>query len=142
MAQFGSFALILALVLSFYTLGAGVLAIVRQNKRNDGAGDRLAETARRAGIATLGAVGAAAFALVYAVFTNDFSLAYIREHSNIALDPAYKFAALWSGQEGSLLFWALVLSIYAAVVRFRHKVDVRLTAHASVILAGVQFFFL
>jgi len=140
MAQFGSFALILALLLSFYSLVAGALALAAPSTNPNVA--RLGETARRAGISTLFAVTASAVALVYAAFTNDFSLAYIREHSNIALPAAYKFAALWSGQEGSLLFWAWLLSAYAAVVRFRHKIDVRLTAHASVILAAVQFFFL
>src|SRR6266404_3097033 len=137
MAQFGSFALLLALVLSFYTLFAGALALFRGP-----AADRLAETARRAGIATFIAVVAAAVVLVVSVLNNDFSLAYIRDHSNIALPTPYKFAALWSGQEGSLLFWALLLSTYSFVVRVRHKVDVKLSAFAGVVLAGVQFFFL
>jgi cytochrome c-type biogenesis protein CcmF len=78
---------------------------------------------------------------VWAAFTNDFSVEYIRAHSNIALNPAYKFAALWSGQEGSLLLWAFLLSAYGLVLRVRHRVDVRLSAFASVILAGVQLFF-
>src|SRR6266403_96879 len=137
MAQFGSFALIVALVLSFYSLVAGAFALYKGSTA-----DRLAETARRAGIACFIAVVAAAVALVISVLNNDFSLEYIREHSNIALPSAYKFAALWSGQEGSLLFWALLLSAYAFVVRIRYRIDVKLTAYASVILAGVQFFFL
>ncbi|MCU1286588.1 MAG: cytochrome c assembly protein [Acidobacteriales bacterium] len=137
MALFGSFALILALVLSFYSMAAGAFALYMGPRA-----DRLAETARRAGIATFIAVVAAAVALVVSVLNNDFSLEYIREHSNIALPTAYKFAALWSGQEGSLLFWALLLSAYAFVVRVKYRVDVKLTAYASVILAAVQFFFL
>ena len=58
------------------------------------------------------------------------------------LSTAYKFSALWSGQEGSLLLWAWLLSAYGFVLRMRHKVDVRLTAFASTILAGIQVFFL
>ena len=50
--------------------------------------DRLAETARRAGIGSFIAVTCAAFALVYTAFTNDFSVSYILHHSNRALpDP-------------------------------------------------------
>jgi cytochrome c-type biogenesis protein CcmF len=49
---------------------------------------------------------------------------------------------LWSGQEGSLLLWAWLLAAYGFVLRVRHKVDVKLTAYASTILAGVQVFFL
>ena len=103
--------------------------------------NRIGETARRAGIASFVALCCAAFALVWAAFTNDFSVEYIRAHSNIALNPAYKFAALWSGQEGSLLLWAFLLSAYGFVLRVRHRVDVRLSAFASVILSGIQFFF-
>jgi cytochrome c-type biogenesis protein CcmF len=146
MAVFGSFSLILALVLSFYALVAGAWALWRGAHTSDAFRvsplDRLSETARRAGIAVFVSVTAAAFALVVAVLNNDFSLAYIRDHSNIALPTPYKFAALWSGQEGSLVFWAWLLSLYAAVVRIRHRVDVKLSAYASVILAAVQFFFL
>jgi cytochrome c-type biogenesis protein CcmF len=144
MPVFGSFSLLLALALSAYTLLAGGFAL-RQlaiGGRTRIAPERLAETARRAGIASFFAVTAAAFALVWAAFTNDFSVSYILHHSNRALPGPYKFAALWSGQEGSLLLWAWLLATYGFVLRARHKVDVRLTAYASTILAGVQLFFL
>lgn len=138
MALLGSFSLLLALALGVYSFAAGFYALVQK----EGASDRLGETARRAGIAVWVAVTAAAAALVVAAFTNDFSLAYIMQHSNRDLPAPYKFAALWSGQEGSLLFWAWLLSTYGLVMRLRHKVDKRLVAHASVIVAAVQVFFL
>ncbi len=140
MPLFGSFALIFALVLSAYCLFAGMVALRWQAVGIPS--DRLAETARRAGIATWAGVAAAAFALVWAALNNDFSVAYILHHSNRDLPIPYKFAALWSGQEGSLLFWALLLSTYGLVLRLRHKVDVKLTAYASTILAAIQLFFL
>ena len=135
MPQIGSFSLLLALALALYSFLVGALALYRKD-------DLLSETARRAGIASWVAVVAAAAALVVAALNNDFSLAYIMHHSNRALPTPYKFAALWSGQEGSLLFWALLLSTYGFVLRVRHKVDVQLTAYASVIIAAVQVFFL
>lgn len=147
MPEFGSFALLLALALSAYTLVMGAVALWRSRldtgitAGGSGAG-RLGETARRAGLATFIALTCAAFALVWAAFTNDYSVSYILHHTNRALNPAYKFSALWSGQEGSLLLWAWLLSAYGFVLRLRHKVDVRLSAFASTILAGVQVFFL
>src|SRR5215813_6462890 len=140
MPLFGSFALVLALVLSAYSLFFGAIALRQQAVGIQS--DRLAETARRAGIAVWGAVAGAAFALVWSALNNDFSVAYILHHTNRDLPTPYKFAALWSGQEGSLLFWALLLSTYGLVLRLRHKVDVKLTAYASTILAAVQLFFL
>src|SRR5579872_623483 len=138
MPQLGSFAVLFALALGVYALVAGGLALLRP----DAVGERLGETARRAGIATFFAVVLAALCLVTAAFQNDFSLAYIYHHSNRDLPLPYKFAALWSGQEGSLLFWSLLLATYGLVLRLRHNVDRRLFAYASVIIAGVQVFFL
>src|SRR6201993_3825950 len=144
MPAFGSFALLLALALSGYNLIAGGIALrqLATGARGRVSPERLAETARRAGIGSFFAVSAAAFALVWAAFNNDFSVAYILHHSNRALPGPYKFAALWSGQEGSLLLWAWLLSVYGFFLRLRHKVDVKLTAYASTILAGIQVFFL
>jgi cytochrome c-type biogenesis protein CcmF len=143
MPEFGSFSLLLALVLSVYTLVIGALALWRSSptERIDSA-SRLGETARRAGISTFIAMSCAAFALVWASFTEDYSVSYILHHTNRALPAAYKFSALWSGQEGSLVLWAWLLAAYGFVLRVRHRVDVRLTAFASTILAGVQTFFL
>jgi cytochrome c-type biogenesis protein CcmF len=144
MAAFGSFALLLALALAAYNLLAGAVALrlIATGQPTVVSPERLAATARRAGIASFYAVTAAAFALVWSVFANDFSLAYIVEHSNRALPDWYKFSALWSGQEGSLLLWAWLLAAYGFVLRLTHKRDVKLYAYAGVILAGIQFFFL
>src|ERR1700691_72894 len=168
MATLGSFALLLALALSVYSFLAGIIALVFQNKTPslalqpasgmtrtprsfDSAGfsswlrqgsERLGETARRASVATFAAVFLAAFVLVVCAFQDIFSIAYIFHHSNRDLSGPYKFAVLWSGQEGSLLFWSLLLAAYGFVLRLRYKTDPRLFAYASVVLSGVQIFFL
>jgi cytochrome c-type biogenesis protein CcmF len=138
MSQIGSFALLLALALAAYSFLSGLLALARPGPGSE----RLGETARRAGIAVFATVFLAALVLVIAAFSDDFSIAYIFHHSNRDLPAAYKFATLWSGQEGSLLFWSLLLSAYGLVLRLRHKTDSRLFAYASVIIAAVQVFFL
>ncbi len=151
MPSFGSFSLLLALALSAYALMAGALALYaiaqgrsgNQNARRFAfSPERLRETSRRAGIASFIAVSCAAFALIWASYTNDYSVDYILHHTDRALSPIYKFSALWSGQEGSLLLWAWLLTGYGFVLRLRHRTDVTLYAYASTILAGVQIFFL
>ncbi len=144
MAAFGSFALLIALALAAYNLFAGTIALrmLATGQPARISPERLADTARRAGIAGFIAVSGAAFALVWSVFNNDFSITYIMEHSNRALPAPYKFAALWSGQEGSLLLWAWLLAAYGFVLRLTHKTDVKLYAYAGTILAAVQVFFL
>jgi cytochrome c-type biogenesis protein CcmF len=138
MAQIGNYALLLPFALSIYTFAAGLFALIARGEGSE----RVAESARRAGIALFGAVLLAAIALVVAAFRDDFTIAYIFHHSNRDLPGPYKFATLWSGQEGSLLFWSLLLSGYGFVLRLRYKTDPKLFAYASVVLAGVQIFFL
>ena len=106
MAELGSFVLLLALALSAYSFLAGLIALIRKQPGSE----RLSETARRAGIASFGAVFMGAVVLVTSAFRNDFSISYIFHHSNRDLPLPYKFATLWSGQEGSLLFWSLLLA--------------------------------
>ncbi|MHB8218368.1 MAG: heme lyase CcmF/NrfE family subunit [Candidatus Sulfotelmatobacter sp.] len=164
MAEIGSFALLLALALSVYTFFAGIVALAFQKQTPQPSGsqprasvgpsegtvaallrrgsERIGETARRAGIATFAAVFLASVVLVICAFRDDFTIAYIFHHSNRDLPGPYKFATLWSGQEGSLLFWSLLLAAYGFVLRLRYKTDPRLFAYASVVLAGVQIFFL
>src|SRR6201997_5186275 len=136
--QIGSFALLLALGLAGYSFVVGALALIIGGPGSE----RLGETARRAGIAAFGTILLAAVVLVTAAFSDDFSVAYIYHHSNKDLPGPYKFAVLWSGQEGSLLFWSLLLAAYGFVLRLRYKTDPRLFAYASVVIAGVQVFFL
>src|SRR5579862_7959444 len=111
MDVFGSFALLLAFIASVYALGGGIAGIITRRPL-------LTKSARNAGMAVFGLITLAVGSLEYFFFTDNFSLAYVAEHSNHALPVFYKFAALWSGQEGSLLFWSWLLSIYAFCVLF------------------------
>jgi cytochrome c-type biogenesis protein CcmF len=144
MPSFGSFSLLLALALSVYALFSGSLALWALAHGRALAVDpgRLRETSRRAGLASFVAVACAAFALVWAFATNDFSVDYVLHHSSRALFWGYKFSTLWSGQEGSLLLWSFLLAGYGFVLRLRHKTDLTLHAYASTILSGIQVFFL
>ncbi|MDF1725241.1 MAG: heme lyase CcmF/NrfE family subunit [Alcanivorax sp.] len=54
--------------------------------------------------------------LGYSFYINDFSVAYVANHSNSALPLAYRLSAIWGGHEGSLLLWGWMLGGWAAVV--------------------------
>ena len=144
MPTFGSLSLYLALAFALYSLAFGTLGLWAQRSGRALAISPLTvqESARKAGIVTFLWVSAAAAALIWAAFSNDYSVDYVLHHTNRDLVAAYKFSALWSGQEGSLLLWAWLLATYGFVLRLRHKVDVQLTSYASTILAGIQVFFL
>ena len=119
-----------------YALVAGIVGIITRRAL-------IIKSARNAGMAVFALVTIAAACLEYFFFTNDFSSAYVVEHSNRALPAYYKFAALWSGQEGSLLLWTFLLSMYAFLVLFlNRKKHPELMPYVGVVLAGTQVFFL
>ena len=65
---------------------------------------------------------AVAFAcLTYAFIMSDFSVAYVANNSNTALPLAYRISAVWGGHEGSLLLWALTLSLWTGAVTIFSK---------------------
>ena len=133
---FGSFALLLALAAAVYAFGGGIAGILTRRPL-------LTKTARNAGMAVFGLVTLAAATLELGFFTDDFSLSYVTAHSNRALPLYYKFSALWAGQEGSLLFWTWLLSIYAFFALYlNRKKHPELMPYVGVTLAGVQIFFL
>ncbi|HEV2420897.1 MAG TPA: heme lyase CcmF/NrfE family subunit [Candidatus Acidoferrales bacterium] len=132
----GSFALVLALLAAGYALVAGIIGIRTQRPL-------ILKSARNAGLAIFPLVTIAVASLLTLFFENNFSIAYVVEHSNRALPAYYKFAALWSGQEGSLLFWSWLLSIFAFVALFSNrKKHPELMPYVGVILGGIQLFFL
>src|SRR6201998_43196 len=136
MDVFGSFALLLAFVCAGYAFVGGIAAIITRHPL-------LIKSARQAGIAVCGLIFTATLSLVYLFFTDNYSVAYVVSHSNRDLSTFFKVAALWSGQEGSLLFWSFLLAIYvvSVLLTYRNK-NGELMPYVGVILAGGQLFFL
>jgi len=100
--EIGHFALILALSLA---LLQGILPLVGAH-RNDIA---MMSTARTAAVGHFIFVVIAYACLTYAFLVNDFSVAYVANHSQLALPTMYKITAVWGGHEGSVLLWILLL---------------------------------
>lgn len=52
----------------------------------------------------------ALFCLIISFLQNDVTMIYVQEHSHPLLPFIYRVGAAWSGHEGSLLLWCLILS--------------------------------
>jgi cytochrome c-type biogenesis protein CcmF len=82
-------------------------------------------------------------ALTYAFVSNDFSVAYVANHSNTALPLQYRVAAVWGGHEGSLLLWLLMLSSWmVAVSLFSGHLPEQMTARVLGVMSLVSVGFL
>ncbi|HAT49386.1 MAG: heme lyase CcmF/NrfE family subunit [Nitrospirae bacterium] len=58
--------------------------------------------------------------LVVSFLNHDFSVKYVAEHASRSLPTFYLVTALWGGHEGSLLFWAWLLSLFTTIAVWRH----------------------
>ena len=118
METLGAFSLLLALCLAAYAFLASVIGGWKQKPF-------LIESGRRAVYGVFLLLTAASAILVSALLASDFRFAYVAERSNRAMPALYKFAAWWGGQEGSLLLWSWMLSLYSSIVvwtnRTRHR---------------------
>src|ERR687885_597424 len=103
MPELGRAALLAALGLVVYAALAGGYGAFRGRRR-------LVESARNAFFAAFGSAVLAVVVLLSAFARRDFSFTYVAEHASRKLPSGYTLAALWSGQEGSLLLWFLVLT--------------------------------
>jgi len=118
METLGAFSLLLALCLAAYAFLASVIGGWKQKPF-------LIESGRRAVYGVFLLLTPASAILVSALLASDFRFAYVAERSNRAMPALYKFAAWWGGQEGSLLLWSWMLSLYSSIVvwinRTRHR---------------------
>ena len=79
----------------------------------------------------------ASAALVWAFLTDDFSVAYVANHSNTKLAPAYKAAALWGSHEGSMLLWIWLMAVGTAGAGFVRCADRLFTARLQGLMLAV-----
>ncbi|HZQ08702.1 MAG TPA: cytochrome c-type biogenesis CcmF C-terminal domain-containing protein, partial [Anaerolineae bacterium] len=96
------------------------------------------------GVIVFGAlVSLAVLAILYALVTRDFSLSLVANHTSrdLPIFP-YTITALWSGQNGSLLFWSWILSLYGLVVVLKKwESDRDLMPYVISVLMLIQTFF-
>jgi len=103
----------------------------------------LVKSGERAMYATFGFTLLASIGLWVALFTHDFSLKFVASFTSANLPKAYTFTAFWAGQAGSMLFWALILTLYAAIAVFANRHSNRaMMPYVTGTLGVVSLFFL
>ncbi len=131
----GHAAIVVALALTLYAAVAFGFAARR--------GDASAAASGRA--AMIGAFGLAALAsatLMISLLGHNFSIAYVARNNATTTPPFYSVISLWAALEGSILFWALLLTSWSALVLHRYRDrHVELMPWVGVTLALASGFF-
>jgi cytochrome c-type biogenesis protein CcmF len=136
MPQLGTLALAIALILAVYSIVANIYG-ARRNAPD------FVVSARHAIWAMCAMVTIAVVVLWVALLRSDFSLEYVAAYSSTTLPTVYKITSLWGGQQGSLLFWTWLLSIFTSIAAFQNRRrNPEIAPYSLAVLAGVAIFFL
>ena len=103
----------------------------------------MVQVGRRAFYAATAMVVLAGALLEVGLLTHDFSLAYVTEHTDLSTPTALVVSGFYGGQEGSLLYWALILGLLgSASLVASAGLGERLASYAAGVLASILSFFL
>lgn len=118
---------LLGLLVAFAGTAVSVVCLlaghVLSRKKPGGAGETLTWGGHIAAVLSAAALTVCCGVLVYCFMTGDMTIEYVlKQHSDASGDFAwlYKLAGLWAGREGSLLFWAWLISVFNSVVAVRN----------------------
>jgi len=108
-AEFGHFAMILALVVALFQSVVPMVGAARQDWR-------LTDFGRQAAYVQLFLLTVAFLALTYGFVVSDFSLSLVVTNSHSLKPMLYKVSGVWGNHEGSMLLWVLILALFGAAV--------------------------
>jgi cytochrome c-type biogenesis protein CcmF len=135
MAGLGFACLLLALAVCAYGIGASLYG-VRSGRVE------LSESGRRSVYALAGVLTVAFIVLEVAFLGNDFAFNTVADTSSRTTPALYRAAAVWSSQEGSLLLWAWLMSLWSSLALFLTRKRMRDVApNPTAILLGFGGFF-
>ena len=135
MASAGFLCLAAALAICLYGIGASLYG-ARTGRRD------FVDSGRRSVYALAGMLVMAMLILQLAFVRSDFSFELVATHSSTTTPLFYKLTAVWSSQEGSLLLWALLLSLWSSAILFLTRRTLREVApYATAVLLGFGAFF-
>ncbi|PIR23748.1 MAG: cytochrome C biogenesis protein [Deltaproteobacteria bacterium CG11_big_fil_rev_8_21_14_0_20_45_16] len=104
--------------------------------------DRMVNSANRAIFGCCVLISLAVFVLWFCLLKDNFLVRYVYSYSNREMPTIYKLTALWGGQDGSLLFWVWLLSLYSSAALFFHRNSDRpLIPHMISVLSFIIIFF-
>ncbi len=102
----------------------------------------LAVSVIRAVYALFAVLMVAAFSLWKGLISHDFNIEYVASYTSRNLPGYYLVSAFWAGQKGSLLFWAIVLSLFAALAQWLTPARYRaMMPYVAAVTSGVTVFF-
>ena len=135
-SDLGVISLILATGFAVFAILAAVAGAIRGSAA-------LVASAKRAVLTVTFFLLLASASLIISFLVHDFGVAYVANESSLSMPWYYTLSAFYGGQEGSLLYWALMLSVFSVIFIFTSKrAPAALVPYIVATLMGIELFFL
>jgi cytochrome c-type biogenesis protein CcmF len=132
----GEFALWISLPIALWGMVMGFVG--GYQKRGD-----LVLSGERSVYIVLGLLVLTSLGIVNAFLTDQFQYWYVAGYSNRDLDTFFKISGLWAGQRGSLVFWVVLVALFASITVYQNRNRNReFMPYVVGVLQGIVVFFL
>ena len=137
--HFSDLGIISLILAAGVALSTGIIAVLGAMRHNP----RLITGARWGTLCVTLLLILASASLIISFLIHDFGVNYVAQQSSLTMPWYFTTAAFYGGQEGSLLYWALMLSIFSAIfVLTSRRAPAVLVPYVIATLMGIQIFFL
>ncbi len=136
MGDIGYITLLLALGAAIYSVSVYILGIRKKHPA-------LLQSARNGLIAVCGLLSVSVMVMLIAILTHNFQIEYVASYTSRDMSLSYLLSAIWAGNDGSLLFWAWLLSVFAVIVVLQKRdVGKELVPCAATVIMITEIFFI
>lgn len=136
LAEIGFIGVVLAFVTALYAIGISVYGARNQS-------DPLIISGRNAALATFPLLLMATLTLVIALLNEQYQISYVWSVTDPSTPTFFRITALWGSQKGSLLFWSLLMSLFAVgAISLNWRSHRHLMPYATAYMMAVLAFFL
>ena len=137
--HFSDLGFIALLLASGFAIYSGVVAVLGATGKRT----LLVASAKRGVLVVFFFLLLASASLIASFLAHDFGVSYVAQHSSLNMPWYFTTAAFYGGQEGSLLYWALMLSVFSAIfVLTARNTQPVLVPYVVMTLMAIQAFLL
>lgn len=133
--EIGLFALFFSFIAAIYA----IIALVYGERRKN---EAIVLSGRNAALLNFGLVSLSAGMLMLDIIFQNYQVQYVWSVTSPDMPMFFRLTALWGSQQGSLLFWTMLMSGFSAgAVLLNWKVHRRLMPYATAYMMAVVIFF-
>jgi cytochrome c-type biogenesis protein CcmF len=136
MSEIGYSSLLFAFFFSIYSIISLIIGIKKEKQE-------FIKSGKNSSIVVSILLTISSISLIYLLIIKDFSIRYVAEYTSKSLPILYAISAFWAGQDGSILFWVWILSLFSMILIVQNRKRNRaIIPYVLSIIMAIELFFI